>query len=229
MQARFPPAPNGFKPPAMQDSEVALREALVRTMRRMAESGLNRGTSGNASVRFGAGMLITPSGVAPAALTPEAIVRMGPEGPAPGALKPSSEFRMHAGILAARVDAAAVVHCHSRHATILACCEKPIPPIHYMLGKVGPGEVPVAPYVTWGTAELARVAVATLAGRSGCLLAHHGQIALGASLEAALAVAEELEEQAAVYVGTLLLGGATALSEAQLRDSARQFEGYGQG
>ncbi len=214
----------------MAASEDALREALVRAMQRMAATGLNRGTSGNASIRFQHGMLITPSGVAPAALTPSHIVRLSADGKAPpDALKPSSEHRMHAALLAARPDAAAVVHCHSRYATILACCERPIEPIHYMLGQIGPGAVPVAPYVTWGTADLAREAAAVMQGRAACLLAHHGQIALGSDLDRALAVAEELEEQAAVYYGTLLIGGATPLTEKQLQQSARQFESYGQG
>ncbi len=209
--------------------ESDLRESLTRVMQRMAQSGLNRGSSGNASARFRDGMLITPSGVPPAQLTPSMMVYVTPDGAsAPDACRPSSERRMHWGILAARPEAQAVVHCHSRHATILACCEKPIPPIHYMLGVIGPGAVPVAPYETWGTEALARAAVAALEGRFGCLLAHHGQITIGRSLDHALAVAEELEEQAAVYYGTLLIGGAAALSAEQLAESARQFEGYGQ-
>lgn len=193
-------------------------------MRRMAQAGLNRGTSGNASARCGGTILITPSGIAPDALTPDLIVRLGDE----ASLRPSSEWRMHAGILAARPEAAAVLHCHSRYATILACCGREIPPIHYMLGKIGPGPVPVVPYETWGTAALAQAAARALEGRRGCLLAHHGQIAIGRTLAEALAVAEELEEQAAVYYGTLLIGGAPSLTEAQLVASAKQFDDYGQ-
>src|ERR1700738_1891633 len=103
-------------------TEQVSRAKLVSVMRQMTESGLNRGTSGNASVRCGDGLLMTPSGIPPEDLTPESIVRLDASGRAePGSLKPSSEWQMHLGIYLQRADAQAVVHCHSRYATILAC------------------------------------------------------------------------------------------------------------
>ncbi|MBS0361901.1 MAG: class II aldolase/adducin family protein, partial [Proteobacteria bacterium] len=115
-------------------SELQAREAIVAAMRAMDARGLNRGTSGNVSLRWNDGLLVTPSGVTPDRLTAESIVLLDGDGRAPdGALKPSSEWRMHAGILARRSDVRAVVHCHARHATILACAGKPIPPAHYMV------------------------------------------------------------------------------------------------
>ena len=205
------------------------RQALVDVMRRMHASGLNRGTSGNASLRVPGGMVITPSGIAPDALTPAGMVFVADDGtPDAHGLRPSTEFRMHHHILAGRPDAHAVVHCHSRHATILACCGRPIEPIHYMVLVSGGSSVRVAPYATFGTQALAESVVATMAGSRACLLANHGQIAVGATWQQALAIAEEVEEQAAVTYGALLIGGAVRLDEAALHAAAAMFATYGQ-
>ena len=210
--------------------EDEARAALVQIMRRMHATGLNRGTSGNASLRVLGGMLITPSGIAPDALTPDGMVFVAQDGtPDTRGLRPSTEYRMHHHILAGRPDANAVVHCHSRHATVLACCGRPIEPIHYMVLVSGAPSVQVAPYATFGTQALADAVVATMAGSLACLLANHGQIAIGETWQQALAVAEEVEEQAAVTYGALLIGGARRLDETALREAERAFAGYGQG
>ena len=198
-------------------------------MRRMHASGLNRGTSGNASLRVPGGMMVTPSGIAPDVLTPEGMVFVAEDGtPDLHGLRPSTEFRMHHHILAGRPDAQAVVHCHSRHATILACCGRPIEPIHYMVLVSGGPSVRVAPYATFGTQALADAIVSTLAGSRACLMANHGQVAIGETWQQALAIAEEVEEQAAVTYGALLIGGAVQLDVAALRDAERAFGQYGQ-
>jgi L-fuculose-phosphate aldolase len=212
-----------------QPTEHEARASLVRVMRAMDAKGLNRGTSGNVSLRWNDGLLVTPSGVAPDDLTPESIVPLDADGrAAEGALKPSSEWRMHAGILARRPDARAVVHCHARYATILACAGKPIPAVHYMVGVSGGSSVPVAPYAPFGSDELARIVAETLEGRHACLMANHGLIVASTSLNRALAIAEEIEEQAAVYWGTLAIGGPNLLSQAQMDDILERFGSYGQ-
>lgn len=209
--------------------ESKLRADLVRIMRKMAASGLNKGASGNASVRLGDGMLITPSGVVPDLMDEESIVRIAADGStAPGARRPSSEWEMHWHILQRREDIDAVVHCHSRYATILACCRRSIEPVHYMVSVTGGAEVPVAPYQIFGTPELAASVVGTIGKRLACLMANHGQIALGHTLDHAFAVAEEVEEQAAVYYGATLLGSPHVLTESQMADIFRRFEDYGQ-
>jgi L-fuculose-phosphate aldolase len=210
-------------------SEQALREAIVETMRAMAARGLNRGTSGNVSARLGEGLLITPTGVVPEALTADSIVRLDAEGrAAPGALRPSSEWRMHQRILERRPDCHGVVHCHSRHATILACAGRPIPAVHYMVGVGGGSSVPVAPYALFGSAELADGVADALAGRYASLMANHGQIVVAPTLARALAIAEEIEEQAAVYWGCLLIGGPNLLTDPQMDAVMERFRGYGQ-
>jgi L-fuculose-phosphate aldolase len=209
--------------------EADLRRRMVAVMQTMDARGLNRGTSGNVSVRFGPGILVTPSGIPASRLTAEQIVHVAADGATPaGALKPSSEWRMHQRLLEQRPDARAVVHCHSRHATILACAGKPIPALHYMVAVAGGSSVPVAPYATFGSAELADAVVEALDGRFAALMANHGQVVVGRSLEAALAIAEEVEEQAAVYWGTLAIGGPILLSDAEIGGVLEQFKSYGQ-
>ena len=210
--------------------EGALRQRMAEVMRAMDDKGLNRGTSGNVSARCGEAMLVTPSGVPAARLTAEHMVLIQPDGStAPGALKPSSEWRMHQGLLDRRPDVNAVVHCHSRHATILACAGKPIPAVHYMVAVGGGASVPVAPYATFGSTELAQIVVETLDGRYAALMANHGQIVVAPNLDFALAIAEEIEEQAAVYWGTLAIGGPTLLADDEMNTILQRFKSYGQG
>jgi L-fuculose-phosphate aldolase len=209
--------------------EGALRQRMAEVMRAMDERGLNRGTSGNVSARCGEAMLVTPSGVPASRLTAEHMVLVQPDGSTQaGALKPSSEWRMHQGLLDRRPDVGAVVHCHSRHATILACANRPIPAVHYMVAVGGGTSVPVAPYATFGSTELAETVVETLDGRYAALMANHGQIVVAPNLDFALAIAEEIEEQAAVYWGTLAIGGPTLLAEDEMNLILQRFKSYGQ-
>lgn len=213
-----------------QQIERDLREAIVRTMKLLDERGLNRGTSGNVSVRLDPErILITPTGITPHKLRPEDIVIVERDGStAPGSLKPSSEWQMHQRLLQGRTDINAVLHCHSRHATILACAGRPIPAMHYMVAVSGGSTIPVAPYATFGTAELADGVIEALAGRHATLMANHGQIVVAKNLDVALAIAEEVEEQAAVYWGTLAIGGPNLLDDGAMSEIFRRFATYGQ-
>lgn len=213
----------------MAMDEATLRQRMVAVMQAMEARGLNRGTSGNVSARLGEGMLVSPTGVPPGRLTPEAMVFIGGDDSiGPGQFRPSSEWRMHMQILRRRPDVGGVVHCHSRHATILACAGKPIPAVHYMVGVSGGSSVPVAPYATFGSEELADAVVNTLEGRYAALMANHGQIAVAPSLDFALLIAEEIEEQAAVYWGCLAIGGPNLLNGDQMDEIMRRFKTYGQ-
>jgi len=205
-----------------------LREDLVAVMQRMDATGLNRGTTGNASVRAGNAFLITPTSVPADELTPDAIVELDARGrPIDPARHPSSEWQMHVGIYMRRPDAQAVVHCHSRFASILACCGRAIPSMHYMVGASGRSTIPMAPYACFGSAELAQRVIEALDGGFACLMANHGQIAIGDSLRRAFAVALEVEEQSAIYWGSLAIGGPTLLSNEQMTEVFARFKNYG--
>jgi len=214
-------------------AEALLRQQLVAVARRMNASGINQGTSGNLSVRIPGGLLITPSSLPYDQMQPEDLVALDLAGEplaaaltsAPGApaRRPSSEWRLHADILASRPEIEAVLHCHSIHATALACHGRDIPPFHYMTAVAGGNRIRCAPYATFGTAELSQLAVAALGDRLACLLAQHGQVALGRSLEQALRIAIEVETLAQMYLQALQLGEPPLLSEEQMAAVHHQF------
>lgn len=196
--------------------EDALRAGLAEAMRSMLERGLNTGTSGNAAARFSGGMLITPSAQHPANLSAEEIVFLGdsyrdvepaPAGTASRAA-PSSEWQLHQAVFKTRNDINAVVHCHSRFATALACAHLSIPAVHYLVGLCGASEVPLAPYARFGSDELAIYTAEALEHANACLLANHGLVACGETVEQAVELATEIEELAAVYWHTLAIGSA---------------------
>lgn len=211
----------------MVNPEIELRHSLVDVMLEMDKRGLNHGTAGNASVRCGNGLLITPSGLSPDEITPENIVLIDFEGNFEGEIEPSSEWRMHAGLLK-RQDINAVVHCHSRFATTLACAQKSIPPLHYMTAVSGDGEIRLAPYAAYGSEELAKNIITTLDGRYACLMANHGQIAVASNLSKALMIATEVEVQSSYFFGTLAIGGPKLLSQSDIDHVLKKFKSYGQ-
>lgn len=144
-----------------------------------------------------------------------------------GPLKPSVEWRFHLDILRARPEVNAVVHAHSTYATALAMTRRGIPPAHYMIGAFGGSDIRCADYALYGTPELSAAALAALEGRLGCLLANHGMIAIGATLDRAMALAVELETLARQYHATLTIGGPVLLTDAEMAEALAGFASYG--
>ena len=214
-------------------SEKSLRRAVLDTALEMSRRGLSPGRSGNVSARFGAGMLITPSGMAYEALQPSDIVLVDGDGAVLGEQRqPSSEWRFHLFAYDARPDRHAIVHTHSMHATVLACLKKSIPAFHYMVAAAGGSDIPVVPYATFGTDELGGHVAKGLKERDAVLMASHGQIAIGETLASALELAFELETLAEQYYKVLLLGGAKfspdILSGKAMAEMVEKFKTYGQ-
>jgi L-fuculose-phosphate aldolase len=204
-----------------------MNEMLLKTAQKLAELGLNKGTSGNCSVRVEGGFLVTPSGMGVDEMTPRDMVFMDFNGVAEKGKKPSSEWRFHHDILKNRPEINAVVHAHSQFATTMACLHKEIPPFHYMIAVTGADTIRCAPYALFGTQVLSDHALAALYHSKACLLANHGMIALGRDLEDALAVTVEVENLCEQYWRALQLGEPHILSEAEMRDVFQQFKGYG--
>ena len=212
-----------------KESEAAARAAVLDCARAMSAMKLSPGRSGNVSRRWRDGMLITPSGIAYDETTPRDIVFVAADGSVPkGARKPSSEWRFHLAAYAARPDRHAVVHSHSMHATILACARKAIPAFHYMVAAAGGADIPCVPYATFGSEALSDVVAAGLKDRDACLMANHGQIAIGASLTTALELAAEVEVLAEQYYKVLTLGKPVILDAAEMARVIEKFKGYGQ-
>jgi L-fuculose-phosphate aldolase len=213
----------------MQDHERAARQSLIDHCCAMNASGLSLGKSGNASLRWGEGLLITPTGRAYDRLQPEDIVFLQADGRCPpGQLLPSSEWRFHCDILAAFPEANAVVHTHSTYATALACLGLGIPAFHYMVAVAGGDDIPCADYATFGTPELSANILRTLQGRRACLMANHGQVAIGPTLAEAYALAVEVENLARQYSLARSLGTTRDLSGEEMARVVQKFRTYGQ-
>jgi L-fuculose-phosphate aldolase len=212
-------------------TEDDARCAIVEACLRMGRLGINQGKSGNVSVRWdrgGApGLLVTPTALAYEQMGPDDIVWLSialAEAPqarpamSDGTRAPSSEWRMHRDVYAARPDAQAVVHAHPVHATTLACLPQVqrdgIPAFHYMIAVAGGADIRCAPYATFGSAELSRLALAALEGRRACLLGNHGLLVFHDALDRALDLAVEVETLCRVYRQALQLGP-PALIDAQ--------------
>ncbi len=214
----------------MDRAETELREEIVARCRELNASGINQGTSGNISARFGERMLISPSAVPYDDLTQEMIASIAiadPEGRWEGPLKPSTEWPFHRRILSERADAAAVVHAHPTYCTALAMVRRGIPAAHYMVAAFGGNDVRCSGYAPFGTEELADLAVEAMRDRTACLLANHGMICIGDSLAKAMWRAIELEALARQYCLSLSLGGPVILSMSEVEDTLSRFAGYG--
>lgn len=212
--------------------EAALRKAVIATALAMNAAGINRGKSGNVSARLRRdgfdGFLVTPTGVPYADTKPGDLVAMTLDGVAHGERAPSSEWRFHRDIYRHRADAGAIVHAHAPFATSLACLHRGIPAFHYMVAVAGGADIRCAPYATFGTQALSDAAVAALDGRRACLLANHGMIAIGATLDAALALAVEVETLAEMYWRVLQIGEPILLPAAEMDAVLGKFASYGQ-
>ena len=211
-------------------TESALRAELAHAAQTLARQGLSPGRSGNVSARFGGGLLITPTGFAFETLAPSDIAVIGLDGvPLARGRAPSSEWPMHAAVYAGRPDAKAIVHLHSRFATALSCLRRDIPAFHYMVATLGGDSVACAEYATFGTDVLARNALAAMPdGRRGCLLANHGQIVHGRSVDHAVELAVELETLSMQYATTLTMGAPTLLDSEEMALMLEKFRTYGQ-
>ncbi len=214
---------------AIYQNDQACRQQVVETIQNLVDQGLTSGSSGNVSVLTEQGMLITPTGILPQDLKPEHIVHMSLEGEVDAdQLTPSSEWRMHADVYRNKPGLEAIVHCHSNYATILACAHKSIPAQHYMIAATGSYEIPLAPYATFGSQELSDANLNALQTSMACLLANHGQLATGFTLEGALKLAALVEELAHWHWGALAIGGPKLLTNQQMDDVLTAFASYGQ-
>lgn len=204
------------------------RRAIVDACQRMTALGINQGKSGNISLRVTGGFLVTPSGMAYDVMKAADIVFMTGDGDVPAEQRePSSEWRFHRDIFATRPDANAVVHTHAMFATTLACLHKDIPAFHYMVAVAGGDSIRCAPYANFGTQALSDHALKALKGRKACLLANHGMIAVGGTLDDALTLAADVEALAAQYWRTLQVGKPKILPAAEMRRVLKKFETYG--
>lgn len=208
--------------------ETKARLKIIEIAMKMSETGLSPGRSGNVSCRWGDGMLITPTALAYDRMEMDDIVYVPSDGSAMvGKRKASTEWPFHQTVYDARDDAGAVLHCHSLNATALACLNKEIPAFHYMVAVAGGNHIPLVPYATFGTKKLAKFIKTAIKNRNACLLANHGQIAFGGSLDQAYELASEVETLSAQYIAALSAGKPKILTDAEMKRVIKKFYDYG--
>jgi L-fuculose-phosphate aldolase len=204
------------------------RAEVAAACRAMSASGLVVGTAGNVSVRVGDAVVVSPSGLDYARLTSDLVGVHRLDGSALDApLAPSSELPLHLAVYAATA-ATAIVHTHAPASTALSTVVDELPASHYYVALFG-GPVRVAPYATFGSAELARSVVAALDGRSAALMGNHGAVVTGPDPAKALELAGYLEYVCDQHLRALSTGlPVRTLSGAQVDAVIDRLAGYGQ-
>ena len=208
-------------------NESALREEIVRFGRSLFDRGLTAGSSGNISVRVDDGWLLTPTNVCLGRLDPARVAKLAWDGRHNSGDAPSKEAFLHRSMYEERSGAGAIVHLHSTHSAAVSCMSgldhaNCLPPLTaYFVMKIG--RLPLVPYYRPGDPALGD-AIKGLAGKhSAVLLANHGPVVSGSSLEAAVYATEELEETAKLFL--LLRNTATSpLNNAQIEELKTVFK-----
>ncbi len=206
------------------------RDAIVRFGKKMLTARLTSGTGGNLSIfdrRLGL-VAISPSGIEYDEMAPSDVVVVDMNGSTvEGSRKPSSELNFHMAVYRRRSDVQAVVHTHSPYATTIACLNWEIPAVHYLVAFSG-RKVPLAPYATFGTVELAANVAAALGDCNAVLMANHGLVTVGSNLPTAFAAAEEIELVARIYYQTKCIGEPVIIPDEEMSRVMEKFATYGQ-
>lgn len=207
--------------------EARQREQIVEFGHSLFERGLSAGSSGNLSVRLGDGWLLTPTNASLGRLDPARLSKLDWDGRVISGDPPSKEAFLHRAMYQERRAAGAIVHLHSTHSAAVSCmcglnhadCIPPLTP--YFVMKIG--RLPLVPYHRPGDPELAGTIGALARKHCAVLLANHGPVVSGATLEAAVYAAEELEETAKLFL--LLRGVPSRALDAQQIDELKSAFG----
>ncbi len=202
------------------------KKEIIKFAKMLNDKKLSALRSGNISIRYKNGFLITPSGQKYSSLKVKDIVFVNLKGEFNNKQKPSSEWRFHQDIYISKTNAKAIVHSHSTNATALSTHNKKIPSFHYMVALAGGSDIKCAKYATYGTRELSKNILKALKNRFACLIANHGQITFGSSLAEAFELAEEVDNLAKHYIKALLLGRPKLLSLNEMKKVLNKSKTY---
>ena len=207
-----------------------IKTEIIKYSKMLNSRKLSALRSGNISVRYKDGFLITPSGKKYSSLKGKDIVFVSLKGNFDKKKGiPSSEWKFHQDVYLNKKDAKAIVHAHSTNATAVATHKKNIPPFHYMVAMAGGHDIKCANYATYGTRELSRNILKALKGRKACLIANHGQIAFEENLPKAFELAEEVENISLQYITSLKLGKPKILSFKEMSKVLLKAKNYKRG
>ena len=207
-----------------------LRLDVIKYAKMLNSKELSALRSGNVSVRYKEGFLITPSGIKYSSLKNKDIVFVSLKGAFDKKKGiPSSEWRFHQDIYLNKKEAKAIVHAHSTCATAISTHEKSIPAFHYMVAMAGGNDIKCAKYATYGTRDLSKNILKDLKKRYACLIGNHGQIAFGKNLSTAFELAEEVENLSKQYINALKLGKPKILSSKEMKRILNKAKNYKRG
>jgi len=207
-----------------------LKSEVIKYAKMLNIKKLSALRSGNISVRYKAGFLITPSGVKYSSLKSKDIVFVSLKGEFDKKKGiPSSEWRFHQDIYLNKIDAKAIVHAHSNYATAISTHGKTIPAFHYMVAMAGGNDIKCAKYATYGTRELSKNILKALIKRNAYLIGNHGQIAFSANLSKAFELAEEVENLSNQYIKALKIGKPKILSSKEMNKVLSKAKNYKRG
>ena len=215
---------------------IELKKEVIKYAQKLNSTNLSPLRSGNVSVRAtydGAeGVLLTPSGKRYESLVPDDIVFLALKEKYDNlklfntGLNPSSEWRFHQDIYLKKIEAKAIVHAHSPHATAVSSHGKSIPAFHYMVALAGGDDIKCSEYATFGTDELSINILKALEKRKACLMSNHGQVAFGTNLKQAFELAEEVENICHQYIIALKIGNPKILSWAEMNKILDKIKHY---
>ena len=215
---------------------IELKKEVIKYAQKLNSTNLSPLRSGNVSIRATKdnveGFLLTPSGKRYEDLVPEDIVFLALREEYNNlklfnsSLNPSSEWRFHQDIYLKKIEAKAIVHAHSPHATAVSAHGKPIPAFHYMIALAGGDDIRCAEYATFGTTELTKNILKALEKRKACLMSNHGQVAFGTNLKQAFELAEEVENICYQYIIALKIGNPKILSSAEMNKILDKIKHY---
>jgi L-fuculose-phosphate aldolase len=197
-----------------------VKAAVLAAAKTMHARGLVEGTAGNVSGRVDDGtVVVTPSSLSYEAMTIDDLVQVTLDGEVvAGERSPTSEKAVHLNAFAAYPEVGGVVHCHARYASMFAVSHQPIPAaIDEFVVYIG-GDVPVCDYHASGSDGLGPEVASKLADRSAALMANHGLVTIGKSVDEALHSALVVEHNAHIFWGAKLLGGVVDLPDKPIRD-----------
>ena len=185
-------------------SENSERDSICRLAKSLFDRGLTIGSSGNISVRLADGWLMTPTGSSMGNLDPNEISKLDLNGKLISGKSPTKESFLHIAMYDERPDSGAVVHLHSTHSVAVSCLagidkKNVLPPITaYYVMKIG--KLPLVPYFPPGDINLAKAVKEMASNHHAVLLANHGPVVAGITLEDAVYAIEELEETARLFL-----------------------------
>ena len=205
-------------------------EQIIKYANMLNSEKLSTLRSGNVSLRYKNGFLITPSGVKYSLLKADDIVFVSLDGKFDETKnKPSSEWRFHRDIYSSKNEANAIVHAHSTYATAVSAHNKDVPAFHYMVALAGGNDLKCAKYATFGTQELSDNIIEALENRKACLMSNHGQVAYGDNLNSAFELAEEVENICHQYINAIKLGEPKILSSSEMDVILEKVKNYKKG